>query len=203
MTSRVAVFIDYQNVYMGARSAFCPYSTSHVDGQVDPLKVGGVLKGLGVSHRQLVCVRVYRGMPSSESDPKGYGAAYRQVSLWNATNLVLARTRPLNYRDPREPKEKGIDVMLALDFVTMAMREEYDVGVLFSSDTDLIPALEEVIRMKGEQACEVACWVPSAGNGNARPLGVKRHVIQRHGLEEARYRLIHDPTDYTIRRRRR
>jgi hypothetical protein len=85
----------------------------------------------------------------------------------------------------------------------MAIRGEYDIGVLFSSDTDLVPALEEVIRVKGEQACEVACWVPSTGNGNAHPLGVKGHVIQKHGLEDARYRLIHDPTDYTVRRRRR
>jgi uncharacterized LabA/DUF88 family protein len=203
VSTRVAVFIDYQNVYMGARSAFCPGSPSHVDGQIDPLKVGGLLKPVGAPHRELVAVRIYRGMPSSEHDPKGYGAAYRQVSMWKKHPLITPCTRPLNYRNPRDPKEKGIDVLLAVDFVLMASRKQYDVGVIFSADTDLAPALEAVIDMKSEQACEVACWVPSPGNGSPRAIGVKGHVLMRHGLGEARYRTVHDPTDYTMRRRRR
>ena len=36
MATRVAVFIDYQNVYMGARHAFCQGTASHVDGQIRP-----------------------------------------------------------------------------------------------------------------------------------------------------------------------
>jgi hypothetical protein len=59
-------------------------------------------------------------------------------------------TRLLNYRDPSEPKEKGIDVLLAIDFVMMAMRREYDIGVLCSADTDLVPTLEAVVTLKGE-----------------------------------------------------
>ena len=68
-------------------------------------------------------------MPSNAHDIKGYSAAQRQVALWDQHPLVYPRTRPLNYPDPREPKEKGIDVLLALDFVVMAIRGEYDVGV--------------------------------------------------------------------------
>jgi hypothetical protein len=47
--------------------------------------------------------------------------------------------RPLRYPAayPREkPEEKGIDVALAVDFVMMAARDEYDVGILMSTDTD-------------------------------------------------------------------
>lgn len=41
---------------------------------------------------------------------------------------------------PAQPaQEKGIDVALAVDVVMMAARREFDVGVLFSSDTDLVP----------------------------------------------------------------
>ena len=50
---------------------------------------------------------------------------------------------------PAQPaQEKGIDVALAVDFVMMAARREFDVGVLFSSDTDLVPALEAVVALR-------------------------------------------------------
>ena len=72
-------------------------------------------------------------------------------------------TRDLRYPPdwPRRPaQEKGIDVALAVDFVMMAARGEYDVGILFSSDTDLVPALEAVIALRPDDppACEVAAW---------------------------------------------
>src|SRR5271157_1356149 len=50
-------------------------TANHVDGQVDPLRVGGVIKQILAPHRELAGVRVYRGMPTSDRDPKGYGAA--------------------------------------------------------------------------------------------------------------------------------
>jgi len=66
--------------------------------------------------------------------------------------------RPLRYPWDdlaSKPEEKGIDVQIALDFVMMAVRGEYGVGVLMSGDTDLLPALEEVIRL-GQPTAEVA-----------------------------------------------
>ena len=53
-------------------------------------------------------------------------------------------------------------MQLALDFAMMAVRGEYDVGVLMSNDTDLRPALEEVMNL-GAQTVEVAAWDPPAG----------------------------------------
>lgn len=198
---RVAVFIDYQNVYMGARHAFASSTTCHVDGQIDPLKLGGALTGMISSSRQLVAVHVYRGMPSSQRDPKGYSAALRQVSLWQQRRLVQVHTRPLNYRDPSQPREKGIDVMIAIDYVTMAIDRAFDIGVMFSADTDLVPALETVVRRCGRAACEVAYWVPY-GTG-AKALAVKGEQLVCHGLREKQYQMLHDPTDYNVSRRRR
>ena len=37
----------------------------------------------------------------------------------------------------QRPREKGIDLVLALDFVDLALRNLFDVGVIISSDTDL------------------------------------------------------------------
>lgn len=72
------------------------------------------------------------------------------LAIWRQNRLVTVSTRPLNYRNPKEPKEKGIDVLIAIDLV--------DVGILCSADTDLVPALEAVVRLKGESARETAGW---------------------------------------------
>lgn len=160
------------------------------------------MKGLDGGQRELTAVRVYRGMPSSHKDSKGYGAADRQVALWNQQALVKAITRPLNYRDPSMPKEKGIDVIIAIDMVVMAMMKRYDVAVLVSEDTDLLPALEAVVAMRGPGAIEVATWVPNDGS-HPTPLRMKSQRLATHRLTEKEYRLIHDDTDYTLRRRRR
>jgi uncharacterized LabA/DUF88 family protein len=201
MPDRVAVFIDYQNVYREARRAFRLDTGHHVQGQVWPLRVGLALRNMGIGDRELSEVRVYRGMPSPERDPKGYGAADRQVALWRNTGLVTVITRPLNYRDPAAPKEKGIDVQIAVDFVRRAIEGKYDVGVLFSADTDLLPALEAVCELKGEAACEIAAWAPETGSASI--LRVKGRQLRLHYLARVWYDRLSDPTDYNVRRRRR
>ena len=50
-------------------------------------------------------------------------------------------TRPLDYRTG-QPREKGIDVLLALDLAFGAANRDFDIVVLFSGDSDLLPALE-------------------------------------------------------------
>ena len=46
---------------------------------------------------------------------------------------------------PTDPaQEKGIDVAWAIDFVRLAITGAYDVGVMMSTDTDLLPALRFV-----------------------------------------------------------
>lgn len=201
MPQRVVVFIDYQNVYRRAREAFGLTASPHMAGQVYPRRVGLVLRDMGVGERELVSVRVYRGMPSSKHDPKGYAAADRQVALWRQQALVEPITRPLNYRDPDNPQEKGIDVSIAVDFVRMGVEKRFDVGILFSGDTDLLPALEAMCELRGPQACEVAGWVPLRGSPGI--LRVARQQLRMHYLDQPKYALLADPTDYNQRRRRR
>lgn len=40
--------------------------------------------------------------------------------------------------------EKGVDVRLAVEMIRCARQDEYDIAYLLSSDTDLVPAIEEV-----------------------------------------------------------
>ena len=95
-----------------------------------------------------------------------------------------------------KPEEKGIDVQIALDYVMMAVRGEYDIGVLMSGDTDLLPALEEVSRLDNTVA-EVAAWRPPARDG--RRLRLKNTRIHCHWIDQQTYATIQDHTDYTTR----
>jgi len=207
MTSRVVVFIDYHNAYRGARRAFFHEWDPGVLGHFDPLRLALKLKGVGRADRDLKGVRVYRGIPVATRDPVGAAAADRQVALWKKNEpVVKVITRPLNYRDPNEPREKGIDVSLAVDFVMMAQRNQYDIGVLFSEDTDLVPALEAVAEIKGTETCETGTWHPLDEPGRRKPsplllpharLGAV-HLLRRGDFEHVR-----DDRDYNIRHRRR
>ena len=204
MVKRVALFIDYQNAYRRARDAFHNHSTDpHWMGQIVPSALGMHIVGnSGDPERVLHQVRVYRGMPNSARDPKGYGATRRQVAVWEQNPYVIVTTRLIRYpHDYPEspPQEKGIDVQLALDFVMMAVRNEYDVGVLMSNDTDLRPALEEVMRM-GRHTVEVASWEPLEGR---RRLGLRLAGLPPgsqpycHWIDHASYLAVQDTADYT------
>lgn len=166
--TRVVVFVDYQNAYRAARRAFHDDLGSPAPlGQFHPDRLGEHIAASGRhSGRVLDHVRVYRGMPDPSLDNKGYGAARRQVAVWRSAPNVDVTVRSLRY--PRnyqpgqasaKPQEKGIDVQIAVDFVLMAVRGEYDVGVLMSLDTDLRPAIEAVLALDGPSV-EVAAWQP-------------------------------------------
>lgn len=200
--TRVAVFIDYQNMYHGVRDAFGWRDEPHMVGQVDPYRLGTLLCHLGKAvdpERKLEYVKAFRGEPSTEHSPKGHSACQRQVRRWNQHPLVEGVTRQLDYsvvleRDYRGnptrrlAREKGIDVLLALAIVGGAMRDEYDVAVLCSRDSDLMPALEETRRL-GKRV-EMMCW------GRARPWVVGGRNVWCHHLQPHQYDQVSDETDY-------
>src|SRR4051812_33793774 len=122
---RVVVFIDAQNLYNDARRAFCRRTDPATHGQVDPMRLGRLLvskKPHGAEEgRTLEEVRVYRGRPDSTKESKTYGAHMRQCDAWekDGANVI---TRPLRYPGDwpdSPPEEKGVDVAIAVDMVTM------------------------------------------------------------------------------------
>lgn len=111
----------------------------------------------------------------------------------------MSFTRTLQYpREwPREKaREKGIDVKLAIDIVSMATRREFDVAILMSRDTDLKPALEFVRDLHGTPypRCEVAAW--SSPSGYSKRLSIPGTQIWCHWLDESDYEAVSDPTNY-------
>lgn len=199
MTRRVALFIDSQNTYMCARDAFFSRDAYPNLGQFDPMALGRLIaaRDRGDEGRELSEVRIYSGRPSSARDAKGYGASRRQAEAWGGSGAkVFARI--LTYDNAGRGREKGIDVQLAVDFVAGAIDGAYDVGVIFSTDTDLVPALEYVASKfrQRERVVEVAAWT-----GSNRALRLRGgYPAWCHRLNRADYDSVADPTVYVDRR---
>ena len=125
--------------------SFFPNPQSGIDGQFDPVKLGQLIAsrgGPGGTTCSLSDVRIYSGRPDPNKDQRTHAAHMRQSNR-RATNGATVITHGLRYPQnwPIDPaQEKGIDVAFAIDFVRLAITGAYDVGVMMSIDTDLLPA---------------------------------------------------------------
>lgn len=197
---KVVLFIDGQNTYRGARESFFSRERQPaVNGQYDPMRLGELIAARG-GPGEAVCtlseVRVYTGRPDPEKDPRTYAAHMRQCSDWMRRGVNVI-TRPLRY--PSEwpalkAEEKGIDVAIAVDVVSLAVGAVYDIGVVMSTDTDLLPAIEFVrSRYGGTRQVAVAAWRGAGGN---RRLSIPGANIWCHWLGRSDYDAVADFTDY-------
>ncbi|MBI3097942.1 MAG: NYN domain-containing protein [Planctomycetes bacterium] len=202
---RLALYIDYQNCYEGARNAFFDKIAPSVLGQFDPLKLGSLIAArlpqpryAPQDPRTLIEVRVYIGRPDPRRQPKTHAAHMRQCARWEKAGIRVA---PRMLRYPRDwPKtraqQKGVDVGLAIDFIAGAMDNVYDVGVIASTDTDLKPPLEFVMRRFGSTKwAEVASWHSDL----SRPrLSLADAPLWCHFLAKKDFDAVADPKDYNV-----
>lgn len=205
-TVRVTTFLDWQNVYNHAREAFHSRGDHHAKGQVDPVDLSEVLASR-IEGGELAAVRVYRGMPDNAYDPHGYAAARRQETAWRRSDSrLILTTRKLRYPDGyvhgganvRQVKEKGIDVALALDVVTMATDGAYDLAILMSCDHDLAPAVERVLARRATRgegpSIAVASWQKEYGKSPRMRLTTGS--VFCHWLSQQDYWGMTDDRDY-------
>ncbi len=87
--------------------------------------------------------------------------------------------------------------MLALDLAIGARDGLFDVAVLLSTDTDLLPALE--IAISAGVRVETATW--DGPNGGNRPLRLPNRQIWNHNLGPTEFEAVRDDTNYLSRAR--
>jgi uncharacterized LabA/DUF88 family protein len=186
---RVAVFIDWQNTYMTAREAFGWKQFPSEHGTYSPYTLARIIaagNGRGETGR-LVSVDIFRGQPSQRYDRIGYAANRRQAAAWERENpsCIHVHQRPLRY-DPhtRVPTEKGVDVQLAVSAVEATLTKTCDVAVIFTHDTDLLPAVELIARLGGAAHVETASWISDSFVSRLRtPLRIYHHAISEAVFE--------------------
>lgn len=200
-TQKVTLFIDAQSLYNAIRDAFFSDTDNHVYGQVDPMKLANFIcsRPPPGATRVLNEVRVYSGRPDPTKDPRTHAAHMKQCAAWSrgGANII---TRPLRY--PREwpnskAQEKGIDVTLAIDFVSLAVDCLHDAGVLVSFDTDLIPAVEFVVK-RPAMNCRVEVVGLNSSKTPKRRLRVPGYSLYCYWIDASFYGTIADTTDYNL-----
>lgn len=197
MAERVMVFVDYQNAYRVARDLYHDaWDPAHA-GQFHPGGLGRLLVRRDRFPRTLAGVRIYRGLPSSQRDPRSFGAARAQIAAWSGDQDVTAVSHPIRYPSDwpmSKAEEKGIDVSIAIDFLRGAMKGWYDVGIIMSLDTDLKPALAAVAEDFSHLRVEVAAWAKYGVR--TRRLGFPGAKMWCHWIDEDGYRAVQDTTSY-------
>ena len=192
------VFIDYRNVYEDFRRAFVSGRMQPTDGQFHPVALAQLIvkRGPAFETWRLAEARVYTGHPATNREPKNAGAADRQIQVWRDSGAIVQH-RPLQYLPNQPPRQKGVDVELAVDVVAMAHEKQYEVAIIASTDTDLVPAIEAVQRYRGLERVPRVCVVSFEGlqkklqHPDAR--GTQPYCFR---LARADYVAVHDPTVY-------
>jgi hypothetical protein len=187
----VAVFIDWQNVYRAAREAFELQQAAPARGNFDPLAVA---RHLAAGNRRgpdgkLVLVETHRGQPPPNTNPKGHGAVERQRRAWLGLDpeIMSVKLRPVRVNpETGEDEEKGVDVALACSAVEHVLMDKCKIAIIFSHDTDLLPPVETICRLRGPHQVETASWqsdfhwkrIPPAKQVWGTPYGVVNHTLK-------------------------
>ena len=191
------LFIDYQNLHLSAHEMFGEYQAPLYKSLIHPALFAQALQTERNSrvHTQAAIteIHVYRGQPSSAQDSAAAARNKAQAAEWTRDRRVTVHSRTLRYpRDGGPPREKGVDVMLAIDLVRCSIEKRADILILASRDTDLLPALEAAYDLDGA-IVENAGWV---GQSRLRFTGHDRRPLWCTMLDQAVYRASVDPRQY-------
>ena len=141
---RVIVFIDGSNFYFGCRD-------NNVRAPWDMVKLARTLAG---PDRRLIRVYYYNARCRKEDVPP---------ERYNAEQKFYDTLRHLDYCTVRLGRlegvkgnvhQKGVDVLLVQDLLTLTFADAFDVAILVTNDGDYASVLEEV-KARGKQV-EVA-----------------------------------------------
>jgi len=152
---RVAVFVDGQNLYHAAKEVFAYNFPNY-----DVMALAQTLcRHQGWSLQQ---TRFYTGVPAKEDNAFWNHFWIAKMAAMGRQGVIVF-SRPLRYRyrklhlpDGTEysvlsGEEKGIDVLIAIDMIRLAHRQEYDVALVFSQDQDLSEVAKELRILAREQ----------------------------------------------------
>lgn len=127
---RVVILIDGNNLLMGSK-------TYDKNFKIDHSKLVNFLKG----NNKLVRAYFFDCAPD-KAHPK-YENKQKFIDFLRANGITVFE-RPLRYRDDGKPFQKGVDVALATEMLSLCMQNAYDTAIIVSGDSDYAHAIERV-----------------------------------------------------------
>ncbi|MFA6459538.1 MAG: NYN domain-containing protein [Candidatus Paceibacterota bacterium] len=146
ISNKAVIFIDGNNFYYKLKDI-----TSKKDEIFSLLEFDyrGFAKAL-IKENTLVEIRYYVGAVKRLANGKNKG---KSEQLYAGQQKLLAKLQlqeipvilgNLIQHPDKSFHEKGVDVRIAVEMIRLAREDKYDTAYLLSSDTDLVPAVEEV-----------------------------------------------------------
>ncbi len=129
---RICIFIDGSNFYFQLKEL-----KSSV--KIDYHQFSQALTG---EERQLVRTYYYI-CPPTQDQKNSFHDQQKFFSYLKNTPYLQLQFGSLDVHGTTQV-EKGVDVRLAVDMVSLAFAHVYDTAILVSSDADLVPAVEQV-----------------------------------------------------------
>jgi uncharacterized LabA/DUF88 family protein len=158
---KVAIFIDGSNLYHKLKDLRIKNTTE--------FDYFGFCKSL-VNDRDAICHKYYVGVVRADQDDKEAQLmrSGQQKVFQHLINQGFIIERGYLMKSGGKFHEKGVDVKIAVDMVIGAYENNYDVAILVSSDTDLIPAIKQVRRL--------GKIVEHIGFSHAPSFGLQKHA---------------------------
>jgi uncharacterized LabA/DUF88 family protein len=116
----------------------------------------------------------------------------------NVYPQAVVFTAPLRYDQNGTPREKGIDVRIALDLIRMARKNEFDVALLFSQDNDFSEVADEIRAISKEYGR----WIKIVSAFPYDPMKPRTKGVRKTDwlrISKSDYDSCIDPTDYRIK----
>jgi len=203
------IVVDYQNIHLTAHDQFCPAGEAPHHCLIHPLHYAHQILGARNLVKRLLAekgghefkpatlgsVTAFRGLPSNLHEPAAYRRSQAQQSEWTRDSRCRVIYRPLKYykrsNGSFDVKEKGIDVLVALELVQRAASADAEdsVVILAAHDTDQEPALELSNRLAPSR-------VETSGWQNEKRLAVKGVQMWHTFLDRDRFERCIDRKGY-------
>jgi uncharacterized LabA/DUF88 family protein len=131
---RVMIFIDGSNMYYNMMKNFGKASLNY---RKFSIKLTG-------ENRELIRTYYYNCPLDQNENPASYKLQQKFFNnLYNTPDLEVRLGRLQPKPDGRKI-EKGVDVKLAVDMLSKAWKNQYDVAVLISGDADFVEVVQEI-----------------------------------------------------------
>lgn len=137
------MFIDGNNLYFKLKELIFKFDKKYSLLKFDFRQFCGWLSG----SNKLLEIHYYLGAIrrkiNDEKCEKMYANQQRLFRKLQNQNIIISLGQLIKHPD-KTYHEKGVDVRLAVEMIRFARQDKYDIAYLLSSDTDLVPAVEEV-----------------------------------------------------------
>lgn len=181
---RVVAFIDGFNLYFGMREAGfdnCRW-----------LNVNKLVISLLKPHQALVGIKYFTSRVSNNPDKQKRQSTYIDALESTGTKIIYG-----NYQDGsteckrcghiwRTAKEKMTDVNIATAIIVDAYKDEFDMAMLISGDSDLTPPIREVHNLFKNKRVFIA-FPPKRHNSSMALVAKGSETIGRKKLLDAQF----------------